>query len=57
MRITPDGKQTSVNPPGQQPQKSFSKDEVDAAIKAGASKDAIKARIVQLGKNPADYGL
>ena len=55
MHIDAEGKATPVQMPQQAV--SFSKDDVAAAIKAGASKEAIKARIVQLGKNPADYGL
>jgi hypothetical protein len=55
MHIDAEGKATPVQMPQQAV--SFSKDDVAAAIKAGASKEAIKARIVQLGRNPADYGL
>ena len=55
MHIDAQGKATTVQMPQQSV--SFSKDDVAAAIKAGASKEAIKARIVQMGKNPADYGL
>lgn len=40
-----------------QQQSSFSKEEVNAAIKAGASKDEVIKRIKDLGKNPKDYGL
>ena len=41
---------------GQQ-QTSFSKSDVDSAIKAGASKEAVSARIKSMGMNPKDYGL
>lgn len=40
-----------------QQQSSFSKEEVNAALKAGASKDEVIKRIKDLGKNPKDYGL
>jgi hypothetical protein len=40
-----------------QQQPSFSKEEVNAALKAGASKDEVIKRIKDLGKNPKDYGL
>lgn len=36
---------------------SFSKSDVDAAIKAGASKEAVAARIRSLGQDPKQYGL
>jgi hypothetical protein len=55
MHIDADGKATPVQM--SQQAASLTKEEVTAAIKAGASKDAIKARIIQLGKNPVDYGL
>ncbi len=37
--------------------KAFSKSDVDAAIGAGASKEAVAARIKSMGMNPKDYGL
>lgn len=37
--------------------KAFSKSDVDAAISAGASKEAVAARIKSMGMNPKDYGL
>lgn len=37
--------------------KRFSKSDVDAAISAGASKEAVAARIKSMGMNPKDYGL
>jgi len=37
--------------------KTFSKSDVDAAISAGASKEAVAARIKSMGMNPKDYGL
>ncbi len=37
--------------------KAFSKSDVDAAIRAGASKEAVAARIKSMGMNPKDYGL
>ena len=38
-------------------QTSFSKSDVDSAIKAGASKETVAARIKSMGMNPKDYGL
>jgi hypothetical protein len=46
-----------VPQPGTAPKTSFSKAEVDSAIKAGASKEAVAARIKSMGMNPKDYGL
>lgn len=39
------------------PSKKFNRAEVDAAIKAGASREAVAARIKSMGMNPKDYGL
>ncbi len=49
----------AVQRPGATPAaaKRFSKSDVDAAISAGASKEAVAARIKSMGMNPKDYGL
>lgn len=69
--ISPDGMMKSKNPNvlydpntrqtialnGGQQAKTFTKDEVAAALKNGADKAAVAARIKSLGGNPKDYGL
>lgn len=53
----PSTRQTIQLNGGQSAYQGFTKSEVDAAIKAGASKEAVIARIKSMGKNPKDYGL
>lgn len=53
-----DGTYTQMRAADQQkPAVAFGKADVDAALKAGAPRDAVIARIKSQGKNPADFGL
>lgn len=55
-RVDADGKAAAVQAPGKSAA-SFSKEEALAAIKAGASKSDVRARIIAIGKRPEEYGL
>ncbi len=55
-RVDADGKAAAVQASGKSAA-SFSKEEALAAIKAGASKSDVRARIIAIGKRPEEYGL